>query len=180
MRTIPDAKDFDADLSQPLAGETQLIGHGLSHIKHAATNERTAVIDADFGGFSILEICHSDEARKREGFVGGAAGPGPELFADGGFAGEDQKMFAVMRGHAGFDMTNRLARSDRMVAHAAQGVGLVFVAVIGRCASAEKDRDEQKERGFGHGASIWMAARRDTGPLQKAASVSSALCAQLS
>ena len=165
MRAVPDAKDFDADLSQPLAGETQLFGHGLSHIEHAATNKRTAVIDADFGGFSILEICHSDEARKREGFVGGAAGPGPELFADGCFAGEDQKMFAVMGSHAGFDMTDRLARVHGVVALTAQGVGLVFVAVIGRRASAEEDRDEEKksERGFGHGASIWMAARRDAG-----------------
>ena len=145
MRTIPDAKDFDADLSQPLTGETQLIGHGLGDIEHAASNEGASVIHADFGGFSILEIGHSDEARKREGFVGGAAGPGPELFADGGFSGEDQKMFTVMRGHAGFDMTNRLARVHGMVALTAQGVGLVFVAVIGRRASAEEDRDEEKE-----------------------------------
>jgi len=160
---IANAEDFDANLSETLAGETELIGHGLGDIKHAPTDEGTPVIHADFGGFTILEIGHSDEARKREGFVGGAAGPGPELFADGGFAGEDQEMFTVVRGHSSFDMANRLARSDRMVALAAQGVGLVFVAVIGRRASAEKDRDEQKERGFGHGVSIWMADRRDAG-----------------
>ena len=165
MRTIPDAKDFDADLSESLAGETQLIGHGLGDIEHTASNEGASVIDANFGGFSILEIGHADEARKREGFVGSAAGPGPELFADGGFSGEDQKMFTVMRGHAGFDMADGLARVHGVVAHAAQGVGLVFVAVIGRRATAEEDRDEEKEseRGFGHGVSIWMAARRDAG-----------------
>ena len=89
MRTIPDTKDFDANLSQPLTGETQLIGHGLGDIEHTALNEGASVIHADFGGFSILEIGHADEAREREGFVGGAADPGPELFADGGFSGED-------------------------------------------------------------------------------------------
>ena len=165
MRTIPDAKNFDANLSQPLTGETQLIGHGLGHIEHAASNEGASVIDADFGGFSILEIGHADEARKREGFVGGAAGPGPELFADGGFAGEDQKMLAVVRGDAGFDMADGLAGTHRVVAHAAKGVGLVFVAVVVGGASAEQERgeDQNGEGGFRHGASIWIAVRRVDG-----------------
>ena len=145
MRAVANAEDFNANLGQTLAGEAKLVGHGLGHIEHAASNERAAVVDADFGGFSILEIGHADEARKREGFVGGAVGPGPEFFADGGFAGEDQKMFAVMRGNAGFDMADGLARVHGVVAHAAQGVGLVFVAVIGRRASTEEDRDEEKK-----------------------------------
>jgi hypothetical protein len=29
--------------------------------------------------------------------VGSTAGPGPEFFADGGFAGKDQEMLTVMR-----------------------------------------------------------------------------------
>ena len=165
VATVADAQDFDTDLGETLVGEAELVGDRFGDIQHPAPNVGPAIVHADFSGFAILEIRYADVAREREGFVGSAAGPGPEFFADGGFAGEDQKMFAVMRGHAGFDMTNRLAGSDRMVAHAAQGVGLVFVAVIGRRASAEEDRDEQKEseRGFGHGVSIWMAARRDAG-----------------
>ncbi len=165
MRAVAYAEDFDADLGETLAGEAKLVGDGLGHIEHAASNEGAPVIHTDFGGFSILEIGHSNEAGKRQRFVGSTAGPGPELFADGRFAGEDQEMLAVVRGDSCFDMADRLAGMQRMIANATQGVGLVFVAVIGRRASAEEDRNEEKqsERGFGHGVSIWMAARRDAG-----------------
>ena len=165
MGAVADAEDFDADLGEALVGETELVGDGLGDIEHPAANEGAAVVHADFGGFSILKIRHADGAWERESFVGGGAGPGPELFADGGFAGEDQEMLAVVRGDTGLDMAHGLTRVHGMVSHTAKGVGPVFVAVIGGRASSEEEgrEDQNGEGGFGHEASIWMAVRRVEG-----------------
>ena len=97
--------------------------------------------------------------------MGGAAGPGPELFADGGFAREDQEMLAVVGSDAGLDMPDGLSGTHGMVADAAKSVGLVFVAVVVGGASAEQEggKDQDGEGGFGHGGSIWMAVRRVLG-----------------
>ncbi len=96
MSAIADAEDFDADLSETLVREAELVGDGFGNIEHTAANEGPTVIHADFGGFSILEIRNSYEARERKGFVSGGAGPWPELLADGCFAGKDQEMFTVV------------------------------------------------------------------------------------
>ena len=165
VASIADAQDFDTDLGETLVGEAELVGDRFGDIQHPAPNVGPAIVHADFSGFAILEIRYADVAREREGFVGSAAGPWPELFADGGFAREDQKVLAVVRGDAGFDMAHGLAGTHGVVAHAAKGVGLVFVAVVVGGASAEQERgkDQDGEGGFRHGASIWIAVRRVEG-----------------
>lgn len=145
MRAITNTEDFDTDLSETLVGESELVGDGFGDIEHATTDERTAVVHADLGGFSVLEIGHADDAGKRKGFVGSAAGPRPELFANGGFAGKDQEMLTVVGSHAGFDMPDGLARMHRLVANAAQSIGLVFVTVVGGGAAAKEERSKQQE-----------------------------------
>lgn len=165
MATVADTEDFDTDLGETLVGKAELVGDRFGDIQHPASNVGAAIVHADFGGFAILQIRYANVARQREGFVGGAAGPGPELFADGGFTGEYQEMLAVVRCDAGLDMPDGLSGTHRMVAHAAKGVGLVFVAVIVGGASAEQEggKDQDGEGVFGHGGSNWMAVRRVEG-----------------
>lgn len=90
---IADAEDFDFYIRKSLFGESEVVGDGFCDIEHAAPDERSAVVDADFGRAAVFEVGDTDDAGDGKGFMGGNLCPRPEFFTGGGFAREDEKVF---------------------------------------------------------------------------------------
>lgn len=126
--SIADAEDFDFYIREALFGESEVVGDGLCDIEHAAPDEGSAVVDANFDRAAVFEVGDTDDAGDRQGFVGGDFGPWPEFLSGGRFSREDEEMLGVVRGNASLSMTNGIAGLHGVVADAANGVGLGFVA----------------------------------------------------
>lgn len=60
--SIADAEDFDFYIREALFGESEVVGDGFCDIEHAAPDEGSTVIDADFDRAAVFEIGDADDA----------------------------------------------------------------------------------------------------------------------
>ena len=126
--SIADAEDFDFYIRKALIGESEIVGNGFCNVKHAATDEGSAVIDADLGRATVLQVGDADDTRNGQCFVGGHAGPWPEVLSSGGLARKNEKMFGVVRSDTGLTVADGIAGLHGVVANATNRVRLGFVA----------------------------------------------------
>ena len=89
---IADAEDLDFYIRKALLGESEVVGDGFCNIKHATTDEGSAVVDADFGRAAVFKVGDTDDAGDGQGFVGCNLCPWPEFLTGGCLAGEDEEM----------------------------------------------------------------------------------------
>ena len=115
-------------IRETLFGEAKVIGNGLGDIEHAASDEGTAVIDADFDRATVFEVGYADDTGDGQGFVGCNFGPRPEILSSGGLARKNEEMFGVVRSNASLCVANGVAGLHGMISDAANCVGLGFVA----------------------------------------------------
>ena len=109
-------------------GEAKVVGDGLGDIEHAATDEGSSVIDADFSRAAVFQVGDSDDTGDGQCFVGCNLCPWPELLSGGGLAREDEEMLGVVRSDTGLSMADGFAGLHGVVANATNRVGLGFVA----------------------------------------------------
>lgn len=126
--SIADAEDLDFYIREALFGESEVVGNGLGDIEHAAADEGPSVIDADFNRAAVFEVGDTDDAGNGQRFVGGDFGPWPEIFSGGRFSRKDEEVLGVVRGDTHLGMADGIAWLHGMIADAANGVGLCFVA----------------------------------------------------
>jgi len=126
--SIADAEDFDFYIREALFGESEVVGDGLCDIEHAASDEGSAVVDADFGRAAVFEVGDANYAGYGQGFVGGNLCPWPEVLSGGGLARKNEEMLGVVRSDTDLGVADGIAGLHGVVADAANGVGLGFVA----------------------------------------------------
>lgn len=140
---VANAEDLDFYRCQALFNESEFARYGRGYIQHAARNEWAAVVQANCGRASVFEIGDTDFAGEGERFVGGGAGPRPDLLASRGSAGKKKPAFVVVGTDAGIAVPEGLSRLHRLVVDAANGVGLCFVTFDGsRRAAGEHHKKE--------------------------------------
>ena len=125
--SIANAEDFDFYIRKALIGESEVVSNGFCDVKHAATDEGSAVIDADFGRATVFQVGDADDTGDGQCFVGCNLCPWPEVLSSGGLARKNEKMFGVVRSDTGFCVADGFAGLHGVVANAANCVGLGFV-----------------------------------------------------
>lgn len=128
MGSIADAEDFDFYIREALIGESEIVGNGLGDIEHAATDEGSSVIDADFSRAAVFEVGDADDTRNGQGFMGGDFGPWPEFFSGGCLAGKDEEVLRVVGRDTDLCVADGIAGLHGVVTNATNRVGLGFVA----------------------------------------------------
>ena len=144
IRSVPDAEDLDFYIREALFGEAKVVGNGLGDIEHAAADEGSAVINADFDRAAVFEIGDANDAGDGQRFVGGDFCPWPEFLTGGRLAGKDEEMLRVVRCDTDLCVANGIAGLHGMISNAANCVGLGFVAFDVR---PEASRERQAECG---------------------------------
>ena len=173
IRPIPDAENLDFDVGQSLIVKSKLFGDRLGHVEHATPDERPTVIATHNCGTSIGQIGNPNFARQGKCFVGGRAGPRPEVLAGRCLSRKNKPTFIIVGGQARLAVAHGLSRRNRVIAPATDRIGLRFVAFHMRPYAARKRKAHEQENGNGYaffhdGISVFkrfMAALRDAGML---------------
>lgn len=126
--SIANAEDFDFYIREALLSESEVVGDGFCDIEHATTDERSAVIDADFGRTAVFQVGDADDAWDGQCFMGGDFGPWPEFFSGGCLAGKNEEMLRVVGCDTDLGVADGFAGLHGMISNAANCVGLGFVA----------------------------------------------------
>ncbi len=125
---VADAEDLDFHFCEALIDEAEFAGDRLGDIKQATRDEWAPVIQADCGGAAVFEIGDTDFAGEGECFVGGGAGPWPDILAGGCFAGKNEPAFVVVGSDADIHVPQAFAGLHGVVADASDRVGFCFIA----------------------------------------------------
>lgn len=117
---------------EALVAETKFFRGAWRDVQMTAGDEGTAVVDADFQRFAVIEVGHLDEAGQRERFVSASEMPWHDFLADGCVAAleAEELGFVIPGAGAGFLEIERLFDTHRAVVLAAHGVGTRHVASI--------------------------------------------------
>lgn len=119
---------MDFYIREALFGEAKIVGNGLCDVEHAAADEGSTVIDADFDRAAIFKVGDTDDAGDGQCFVGGDFGPWPEFLSGGRLPGKDEEMLRVVRRDTDLAVADGIAGLHGVISNATNRVGLGFVA----------------------------------------------------
>ena len=60
---IADAENLDFYICKALISESEIVGNWFCDVKHATTDEGSAVVNADFSRTAVSKVGHADDAR---------------------------------------------------------------------------------------------------------------------